>query len=165
MIWIDTVFEQAGMQDPFSCTDFFLAIVCQKTRYVNMPGFSEEVKGYTYDREKAVQLLSEAGYQNGRGLSLKLVYHNDESQRELCEAIQAMFKDIGVDLKIEEMLGATHRSAQNEGKLTFWRANWGADYYDRRIITHYFTAKTTHQPDLILHAIQTRMLIHFMNWD
>ena len=63
-------------------------------------------------------------------MNLKLVFHNDESQRELCEAIQAQFKDIGINLKIEEMLGATHRSAQNEGKLTFWRANWGADYYD-----------------------------------
>jgi peptide/nickel transport system substrate-binding protein len=95
-----------------------------------MPGFSEDVKGYTYDRDKAKKLLEEAGYPNGKGLSLKIVYHNDESQRELCEALQAQFKDIGVDLQIEEMLGATHRTGQNEGKLTFWRANWGADYYD-----------------------------------
>jgi oligopeptide transport system substrate-binding protein len=95
-----------------------------------MPGYSDEVKGYSYDRNKAMELLSESGYPNGKGLSLKLVFHNDESQRELCEAIQAQFKDIGVDMKIEEMLGATHRSAQNEGKLAFWRANWGADYYD-----------------------------------
>ncbi len=95
-----------------------------------MPGFSEEVKGYTYDREKAKKLLEESGYPGGKGLSLKIVYHNDESQRELCEALQAQFKDIGVSLEIEEMLGATHRTGQNEGKLTFWRANWGADYYD-----------------------------------
>ncbi len=95
-----------------------------------MPGYSEEVKGYSYDREKAIRLLKEAGYPEGRGVNLKLVFHNDESQRELCEAIQSQFKDIGIDLKIEEMLGATHRSAQNEGKLKFWRANWGADYYD-----------------------------------
>lgn len=95
-----------------------------------MPGFSDEVKGYAYDRVKAKNLLEEAGYPNGKGLSLKIVYHNDESQRELCEALQAQFKDIGVDLQIEEMLGATHRTGQNEGKLTFWRANWGADYYD-----------------------------------
>jgi peptide/nickel transport system substrate-binding protein len=95
-----------------------------------MPGFSEEVKGYTYDREKAKELLKQAGYPEGRGLNLKLVYHNDESQRELCEALQAQFKDIGVNMEIEEMLGATHRTGQNEGKLTFWRANWGADYYD-----------------------------------
>jgi peptide/nickel transport system substrate-binding protein len=95
-----------------------------------MPGYSEDVKGYTYDREKAIKLLEESGYPGGKGLNLKLVFHNDESQRELCEAIQAQFKEIGIDLKIEEMLGATHRSAQNEGKLTFWRANWGADYYD-----------------------------------
>ncbi len=95
-----------------------------------MPGYSEEVKGYSYDREKAIELLREAGYPDGKGLNLKLVFHNDESQRELCEAIQSQFKDLGIDLKIEEMLGATHRSAQNEGKLMFWRANWGADYYD-----------------------------------
>ena len=95
-----------------------------------MPGYSDEVKGYTYDRQKAIELLKESGYPDGKGLDLKLVFHNDESQRELCEAIQAQFKEIGIDLKIEEMLGATHRSAQNEGKLTFWRANWVADYYD-----------------------------------
>lgn len=95
-----------------------------------MPGYSDEVEGYKYDREKAIQLLAEAGYPEGKGLNLKLVYHNDESQRELCEAIQAQFREIGVNMQIEEMLGAAHRSAQNEGKLTFWRANWGADYYD-----------------------------------
>ena len=95
-----------------------------------MPGYSEEVRGYQYDREKAKKLLVEAGYPGGKGLNLKLAFHNDESQRELCEAIQAQFKDIGINLEIEEILGAAHRSAQNEGKLGFWRANWGADYYD-----------------------------------
>ncbi|MCX7877559.1 MAG: ABC transporter substrate-binding protein [Ignavibacteria bacterium] len=95
-----------------------------------MPGFSEDVKGYDYDPEKAKQLLSEAGYPDGRGLKLKIIYHNDESQRELCEALQSQFKEIGINLEIEEMVGAAHRSAQNEGKLPFWRANWGADYYD-----------------------------------
>jgi oligopeptide transport system substrate-binding protein len=97
---------------------------------IGMPGYSADVKGYSYDKQKAVELLKEAGYPEGKGLTLKLVYHNDESQRELCEAIQAQLKEIGVSLQIEEMLGATHRSAQNEGKLGFWRANWGADYYD-----------------------------------
>jgi len=95
-----------------------------------MPGFSEEVKGYTFDKEKAKKLLEEAGYPGGKGLMLKLSFHNDESQRELSEAIQAQFKDIGIDMEIEEIIGAAHRSAQNEGKLAFWRANWGADYYD-----------------------------------
>lgn len=95
-----------------------------------MPGFSEEVKSYSYDKEKAIKLLVEAGYPGGNGLNLKLVYYNDESQRELCEALQAQFKDVGITLQIDEMLGASHRSAQNEGKLAFWRANWGADYYD-----------------------------------
>jgi len=97
---------------------------------VGMPGYSQDVKGYSYDKQKAIELLKEAGYPEGKGLTLKLVYHNDESQRELCEALQAQLKEIGVNLQIEEMLGATHRSAQNEGKLGFWRANWGADYYD-----------------------------------
>lgn len=95
-----------------------------------MPGFSEDVKGYDYNPEKAKQLLRDAGYPEGKGLKLKIVYHNDESQRELCEALQSQFRELGIDLQIEEMIGAAHRSAQNEGKLQFWRANWGADYYD-----------------------------------
>ncbi len=95
-----------------------------------MPGFSEDVKGFSYDKEKAKKYLEEAGYPNGKGLNLTIVYHNDESQRELCEAIQAQLKEVGIDLKIDEMVGATHRTGQNEGRLKFWRANWGADYYD-----------------------------------
>lgn len=95
-----------------------------------MPGFSEEVRGYNYNRQMAEKLLEEAGYPGGKGLKLKITYHNDESQRELCEALQAQFREIGIGLEIEEMVGAAHRSAQNEGKLKFWRANWGADYYD-----------------------------------
>ncbi|MGH2575137.1 MAG: ABC transporter substrate-binding protein, partial [Ignavibacteria bacterium] len=34
-----------------------------------MPGFSEDVKGYNYDKEKAIKLLKEAGYPEGKGLN------------------------------------------------------------------------------------------------
>lgn len=95
-----------------------------------MPGFDENVKGYSYDKSKAVQLLNEAGFPNGKGLTLKLTISNEETQKLIGEAVQAQLKDIGIDLQLDFIQGSTLRSSQVGGELAFWRANWGADYFD-----------------------------------
>jgi peptide/nickel transport system substrate-binding protein len=97
---------------------------------VGMPGFSNTTKGYTYDKEKAKQLLAEAGYPNGKGLTLKLTVSNDDTQKLIGEAVQAQLRDIGIDAQLDFMQASTLRSSQVGGELTFWRANWGADYFD-----------------------------------
>lgn len=97
---------------------------------VGMPGFNTEIKGYSYDKEKAKQLLSEAGYPNGKDLNLTLVTGNDEIQKTIAIAIQEQLRDFGINLKLEQMLQATLISKQEEGVFPFWRASWGADYYD-----------------------------------
>ena len=48
---------------------------------VGMPGFSADVKGYNYDKVKAIKLFEEAGYPNGRGLTLKLTISNEETSK------------------------------------------------------------------------------------
>ncbi|MBK9334862.1 MAG: ABC transporter substrate-binding protein [Ignavibacteria bacterium] len=95
-----------------------------------MPGFNPEIKGYKYDKDKAMQLLKEAGYPNGEGLDLTLVTGNEEIQKTLAIAVQQQLKDIGIDLKLDQMIQATLISKQEEGVFPFWRASWGADYYD-----------------------------------
>jgi len=97
---------------------------------IGMPGFSDSTKGYTYDPAKAKQLLTEAGYPDGKGLNLKITITNEETQKLLGEAIQAQFRDIGIDAQLDFMQGSTMRSAQVGGELGFWRGNWGADYFD-----------------------------------
>jgi len=95
-----------------------------------MPGFNPDIKGYTYDKQKAKQLLVEAGFPDGKGLNLTLVTGNDEIQKTIAIAVQEQLKEFGIDLKLEQMLQATLISKQEEGVFPFWRASWGADYFD-----------------------------------
>ncbi len=95
-----------------------------------MPGFNPDIKGYTYDKVKAKQLLSEAGYPDGKGLNLTLVTGNEEIQKTIAIAVQEQLREFGINLQLEQMLQATMISKQEDGVFPFWRASWGADYYD-----------------------------------
>jgi ABC-type transport system substrate-binding protein len=97
---------------------------------IGMPGFSKDVAGYNFDKEKAAQLLTEAGYPGGKGLSLKLTISNEETQKLIGEAVQAQLRDVGINVQLDFIQGSTLRSSQVGGELAFWRANWGADYFD-----------------------------------
>jgi oligopeptide transport system substrate-binding protein len=97
---------------------------------IGMPGFSENVKGYYFDKDKTKLLLSEAGYPEGKGLNLRLTVSNEETQKLIGEAVQAQLKDVGINVQLDFMQGSTMRSSQVGGELSFWRGNWGADYFD-----------------------------------
>ncbi len=95
-----------------------------------MPGFNPDIKGYTYDINKAKELLKEAGYSDGKNLKLVLVCGNEEIQRSIAIAIQEQLKSAGIEMQIEQLLQATLISKQENGEFPFWRASWGADYFD-----------------------------------
>ncbi|MCX6162400.1 MAG: ABC transporter substrate-binding protein, partial [Ignavibacteriae bacterium] len=97
---------------------------------VGIPGYDSSTKGYKYDLKKAKELLGEAGYEDGKGLDLKLVISNDEMQKSIAIAVQEQLKETGIELKIEQVLQATLNTKQQDGEYAFTRGNWGADYYD-----------------------------------
>jgi peptide/nickel transport system substrate-binding protein len=108
---------------------------------VGMPGFDSSVKGYTYNLPKAKELLSEAGYPNGKGLDLTLYISNDELQKNISIAIQEQLKEIGIDLKLEQVLQSSLNTQQQQGELAFTRGNWGADYFDPENFMSLFFSK------------------------
>lgn len=108
---------------------------------VGMPGYNPDIKGYSYDKDKAMQLLEESGYPGGKGLELTLYMGNDEIQKTIAIAVQDQLKELGIDLKLEQMLQATLISQQEDGKFPFWRASWGADYYDPENFVALFYSK------------------------
>jgi nickel ABC transporter nickel/metallophore binding protein len=75
----------------------------------------ENSRGYSYNIEKAKELLAESGYKdsngdgivekNGTQLSLKLVFQSEEysSWKPMCEYLQAAAKEIGIDVKLEQL--------------------------------------------------------------
>lgn len=110
-----------------------------------MPGFNSNIKGYSYDIPKAKQLLSEAGYPEGKGLTLKLTVSNDDTQKLIGESVQAQLRDLGIDVQLDFMQASTMRSSQVGGELAFWRGNWGADYFDPENFMALFYSKN-HSP-------------------
>jgi peptide/nickel transport system substrate-binding protein len=97
----------------------------------SMPGFSDTVHGYTYDPERARQLLAEAGYPNGKGLpTLTLQLGNSERTTSVAEAVQDMWKEIGVNVEIRTVDFPQHLSMVRAGQLALWRTSWIGDYPD-----------------------------------
>lgn len=69
---------------------------------------------YSYNPEKAMELLAEAGFPDG--FETHIVSATYRQDIELLEIIKAYFLDIGVDMEIEMMDFATWRAFTDEGK-------------------------------------------------
>jgi peptide/nickel transport system substrate-binding protein len=96
---------------------------------LGMPSFSTEVHGYTYNIQKAKELLEQAGFPNGNGLPV-ITLMTTSDYLDLCEYIQHELEKIGIRINIEISTGATYREMVANNKLPFFRGSWVADYAD-----------------------------------
>lgn len=109
-----------------------------------MPGYdSRKIKGYSFDLEKARQLMSEAGYPGGKGFPEITLNLNEGGGRnsQVAEAIQNMLKEIGVTVKLQTMQFAQHLDNIDAGRFDFWRLGWIADYPDPETFLNLFYGK------------------------
>ncbi len=69
-----------------------------------LPGITvdgpQEVEGYSYDPEKARQLLADAGYPGGEGLRT-LTIQTQEINKAYAEVVQSNLRDIGIQAEVE----------------------------------------------------------------
>lgn len=95
-----------------------------------LPSFDPaKVPGYSYDPDKARQLLEEAGYKDGKGLDELLLYTNS-GYMDLTAYIQKQLEQIGLKVKLETVPPQFQRELMSKGQAVFFRASWIADYPD-----------------------------------
>jgi peptide/nickel transport system substrate-binding protein len=93
-----------------------------------LPSFNNQ-KGYTYQPEKAKQLIDEYKKESGNE-SPSITINTDSQYLDLCEYIQRELEKIGLSVKIDVMPPSTLRQTKVDGKLSIFRGSWVADYPD-----------------------------------
>jgi ABC-type transport system substrate-binding protein len=95
-----------------------------------MPSFdSSTVTGYTFNLDKAQQLMKEAGFGGGKGFPTVKLYTNP-NHKDVSEFLQRAWKDIGINVEIETNNLATHQEMVDNGKVNLFRGSWLGDYPD-----------------------------------
>ncbi|WP_442265657.1 ABC transporter substrate-binding protein [Tenacibaculum sp. ZS6-P6] len=104
-----------------------------------LPSFSE-MKGYTYQPEKAIELINEFK-KSTRQKEIVITITTNSNYLDLCEFIQRELQNIGLDVKVEVILPSTLRQGKANGKLPIFRASWIADYPDAENYLSLFYSK------------------------
>jgi oligopeptide transport system substrate-binding protein len=101
-----------------------------------VPGQKKE-NGLGTDLAKAKQLLTEAGFGNGKGwpADVKFTYSSASSEtKAIAEAVQAMWKDgLGIDIVLDPMEARAFdqwRQERKNGSFHMYVGGWGSDYED-----------------------------------
>ncbi len=96
-----------------------------------MDGFNKSRPQMKKDLVKARELMVQAGYPNGKGLpAISMLYRNDEDTKNICQAIQHDFEQIGIRVELQPQEWSRFlESVENEPQSMFY-LGWVADYPD-----------------------------------
>ena len=108
-----------------------------------MPDYDyKSLKGYTYDQQKAIELLKQAGYSKEKPLDITLQINDGGGRNtQVAEAIQNMLKEVGINMKINQIQFAQHLDNIDAGRADFFRLGWIADYPDPENFLNLFYGK------------------------
>jgi peptide/nickel transport system substrate-binding protein len=99
-----------------------------------IPQYEEGAEGYTYDPERARDLLAEAGYPDGVDLGV-LSYRATvrgylPQPPQVASDIRDQLAQVGITVALDEQEEGAFIDNANTGNLGFYMLGWGADYPD-----------------------------------
>ncbi|OSZ82553.1 ABC transporter substrate-binding protein [Chitinophagaceae bacterium IBVUCB1] len=93
--------------------------------------------GYDYNPAKALALLAQAGYPNGKGLQ-PLHVLAPENWADVVNFIATQLKEVGIPLEVEIIQANILRQQMSRSQATMFRAQWIADYPDAETFLAFF---------------------------
>jgi peptide/nickel transport system substrate-binding protein len=104
-----------------------------------LPAFDTSLVAYSYDPEKARQLVRAAGYERTE-LVPEITLHTTAEYVDLFKYLQHQLGEIGLKVTIEVNPAATLMQLKAHSKINFFRASWIADYPDEENYLSLFTS-------------------------
>ncbi|MEM8500010.1 MAG: peptide ABC transporter substrate-binding protein [Pseudomonadota bacterium] len=97
---------------------------------------------FTYDPDKARQLLSDAGYPGGKGYpGLEIQYNTHEQHRKIAIAIQQMWREeLGINVRLQNKDWKVYLDDETTGNFDASRGGWIGDYVDPNTFMDIWTA-------------------------
>lgn len=93
-----------------------------------LPGYAE-IDGYTYQPEKAKELIAQYKTETG-DTKPEITIGTNSQYLDLCEYVQRELEKLGIAVAIDVMPPSTLRQMKSSGELDIFRASWIADYPD-----------------------------------
>jgi peptide/nickel transport system substrate-binding protein len=87
-------------------------------------------KRLAYDRERAKKLLAEAGYPNGFEVTLDCPNNRYVNDEKICQALAAMWAQIGVKVAVNAMPRATYFPKLEKTETSMYLLGWGGGTTD-----------------------------------
>jgi len=93
--------------------------------------------GYHYDPQKALALLAQAGYPNGRGLP-PITVQTPDNYADIVNFVASELQDVGIKLNVEIIQPAILKQQMSKSQCVMFRAQWIADYPDAETYLAFF---------------------------
>ncbi len=114
---------------------------------MGLPSFDTTiVKGYAYNKEKAISLLQRAGFKSMKNMpEIKLL--TIPIYADLGSYIARQLQDIGLNVKVEAVQKSLLLTQTSKSEALFFRASWIADYPDAENYFSVFYGKNPAPPN------------------